>query len=194
MPPRIPKRHPKWLPLLFDFLSQSATDDAQDFYDAISSQAESQWENFVLEHALPPAPPKPRDPAQTLKKTLEKFSDAVESAPRRNRERLINDFSESLQNISPELKGALYDKYPVLQDTPIHDAIEEVDADQIETNNPIRVHVSKPNKDRIREKTRTLYSAFQEQASEFGIDNEHPIVASVEQLYGVTRDLIDTNL
>lgn len=213
MPPRVPKRCPKWVPLLFDYMSRHCTDDeAMGFYDAISAQAEAQWEGFSAAHApAEPAAKKRADPSKSLKSTLKRFNDAVESAPRRNRRKLVEDFSSEIQQLTPVLRDALSEAVSsegspaatpsATNDAPIMDYVandslgDADDANAVDTvvAYPQRIAVRRPRRRPMVERSEQLYDAIRSEAATVGIDDDHPLVTSVQQLYGLTRELIDVS-
>src|SRR5690606_22636406 len=56
---------------------------------------------------------------------------------------------------------------------------------------PQRIHVRRPRRAPMLQRTEHLYGTFRTDAEAAGITDDHPIVASVEQLYGLARELID---
>lgn len=205
----------KWLPLLFDYLSRNSQDEgAQRFYDAIGQQAEAQWEAFYNAHqpAIPP-PKKTQDPTKALERTLKRCNDAFEAAPRRNRRKLVEDFSQQLQSLNPVLRDAL-SVVPIdgsgssgrtppgganmaeTADEPVFDDDETTTraVSSSAQRTPHRIRVSRQRREPLVKRTEELYGAFRAEAVEAGIDEHHPLVASVEQLYGLARELIESSV
>ena len=210
MAPRVPKKAPKWLALLFDHLSRRCGDDeARHFYDSISAQAEAQWAEFCAAHEPPvPRVAKTQDPGKALERTLKRYNDAVESAPRRNRRKLVEDFSEQLQNLNPVLRDALSevavggggsgrgsgeDGDNGAQENGGGDGYEQDNGAEKDSNVPQRIRVRRPRRAPLVERTEELFGTFRAEAQDAGIGDDHPMYASVEQLVGLARELIDAS-
>lgn len=218
---RVPKNLPKYVEPLLKFIAEQERVSYARQLAPVMKLIDKHWPEFASTNAPPPPKKKKKkeaDPAKELDKAVKNYRKVLDGADEENTERVVGGFKECMERLPTPLReaclaqeegedggeaeeeveeieeerprkkrGGATEKVGVKQEEPMHGKKKG----QMETQERrlIMAHLSQMAK-----QTDLLYNTFQEEVQKIDlpVEEAHPLlIESVDQLYGITKGLIE---